>query len=82
MALDPETIAKISALINVKWRKKDCHLCGANAWVVNGFMSMPLGDKGTELTLGGQIFPCVAVVCGNCGNTHFINGLVAGVVPR
>jgi hypothetical protein len=32
--------------------------------------------------LGGPSYPCVMVVCSNCGYTMFHNAVVIGVVPR
>jgi predicted nucleic-acid-binding Zn-ribbon protein len=80
MALNPAALEKATQFINEKWRSKTCHLCGANNWVINGYVVLSVGDTPLDVVLGGQALPCVAMVCKNCGNTHLINVFVAGMV--
>lgn len=80
MPLDPDAQAKISKFINEKWKSRNCHLCHANTWEVNGFVVLPVGDSPTQMVLGQRVLPTVAVVCRNCGNTHIVNAVVSGLV--
>jgi hypothetical protein len=36
---------------------------------------------GGTLAVGGAIFPVVPLICRNCGNTLFLNAVIANAVP-
>jgi len=84
MALDAQTVAKTVAFINEKWNKKECHLCGSNAWEINGFANVVLGDTTDKIDIGPtvQTLPAITVSCKTCGNTHFINAIFARLVSK
>lgn len=59
-----------------------CSLCGHTKW--------GLSDKIFQLTeftpdgVGAEtsVFPVLVVSCNNCGNTHLINAITAGIVEK
>ena len=70
---------------------KHCNACGGCAWVVEevycierldgpksrvveGILGFPFGSN--------RFFPVLPVWCGKCGNTHFFNAIVLGIVDR
>lgn len=75
-----EEHAKITAFINTKWRSRACHLCQANDWEISVYAVLPIGQSPASMVFGQQVLPCVAVVCKNCGNTHLISAVIAGLV--
>lgn len=52
-----------------------CPLCGSlNDWTVgDGFVTVTVVDAPLKVTLGGESYPLIALVCRNCGNTMFLN---------
>ncbi len=69
--MNKERIEKVAQHVDDKWKDKDCLLCGENGW----------GMAEVEIACipWGRVLPLVASTCGNCGNTVFINAVVAGV---
>lgn len=64
--------------LNEKWSTKVCPMCGCNAWTYDDILCTPLTlGPNNSINLGGKIMPLVPVTCTNCGNTIFINALVA-----
>ena len=57
-----------------------CPLCGQNNWRVTTqvFQAPEFSYKG--LLVGGASFPIIPLTCLNCGNTYFINALVAKLI--
>lgn len=75
MSLDQKAFEKH---INEKWTNKVCPMCGGNNWTYDATMATPLTiGPGKTINLGGKILPLVPVTCSNCGNTIFVNALVA-----
>jgi hypothetical protein len=61
-----------------KWKTSPCPMCGAKQWAVTPKSYELREFYGGNLVIGkGTIFPVIPVVCGNCGNTIFINPVVA-----
>jgi hypothetical protein len=81
MKLSPEQHAKLQAFINSKWRHGSCQVCGQNSWGLNDIVFELRAFQGGSLIIGGQspIYPVCTIACNNCGNTIFINALVAGL---
>ena len=64
--------------IKKKWPTKVCPMCGCNTWTYDDTLCTPLTlGPNNSINLGGKIMPLVPVTCTNCGNTIFINALVA-----
>jgi translation initiation factor 2 beta subunit (eIF-2beta)/eIF-5 len=60
---------------------KPCAVCGKHDWLLQDkFANIPLvsDPSGNRLPQYAPMMPNVALVCQNCGNTHFINLLVLG----
>lgn len=70
----------LAAYINEKWANSNCRLCNQNKWSTEGYINLSISPN-AGLVLGGPALPTVAVICMNCGNTVFINALVAGIGP-
>jgi ribosomal protein S27AE len=62
-----------------KWPGKSCPMCGGEKWIVGDDMYAVCMFANGALQLGGKMFPMVSVVCGNCGFTVWINGIVSGL---
>lgn len=65
-----------------KIRATVCPLCGNNRWNINEhvFQAIEFDYKG--IILGGAAYPVFPLTCANCGNTYFINALVADVIDE
>jgi predicted nucleic-acid-binding Zn-ribbon protein len=59
--------------LHQKWTQ-NCPYCGNHEWRV----STPFELSRTD---GKALSPHFAVMCTNCGQTAFINAIVAGIVP-
>lgn len=59
---------------------RPCAVCGHTKWIVGDDTVTPtLVGHGGGIILGGKIYPSVPFICGNCGNTHFLNTIVMGL---
>ena len=55
-----------------------CPRCGSANWeLAEGFIALSLSDEPQNVTLGGQVIPTVAMICGKCGfvSTHAAGAL-------
>lgn len=54
-----------------------CSACGQTTWslVPTGFIPLHMSTK----TLGRDVMPCVALLCGTCGHTMLFNLFTLGV---
>ena len=60
-----------------------CTLCGNNNWSVSDTIFQALEFDAGGLRLGGtDSYPIIPITCSKCGNTIFINALVAGLVDQ
>jgi hypothetical protein len=66
--------------INKKSLNKGCEVCGQNHWGVSTDVVTPIVLKNNSFQLGGTSYPSVVVICNNCGNTKFINAVLAGLI--
>lgn len=59
-----------------------CPLCGNNNWTISDqvFQALEFDFKG--LPLNGASYPIVPLTCTQCGNTYFINALIAGLIEK
>jgi hypothetical protein len=55
-----------------------CPLCGYAEMSAEGLVAHELSQP----TVFANVLPSVALVCMHCGNTLFINAVVAGVIPE
>ena len=75
---------KLIQTLSTKWNTKCCPMCGCNSWsVANKIFELREFNDGNFI-IGGHtsIHPVIPIVCDNCGNTIFINPLVAGVIKK
>lgn len=66
-------------------RKKNipvCQLCGHNEWTISSKIFQLLEFDTNGLILGGATYPVVPITCNHCGNTLFINAIVAGLIDK
>lgn len=72
---------KLIKHINSTWMTKTCPYCGKNDWNLgdNIVSAINIGDN-KELCIGGKFQPLIPVTCNVCGNTVFVNALVAKAV--
>lgn len=60
----------------------NCPLCGNNNWTITDRV-LQLTEFRTENVEGtNTLFPVIPLTCQNCGNTYFINVLVAGLIDK
>lgn len=57
-----------------------CAICGERKWVVldNLLEVKPFPDESMWGT--GPVYTYVGLMCSNCGNTHFLNAVLSGVL--
>lgn len=69
---------------------KGCPCCGDQHFTTHAFISTeittqpfkPVDLAGLAAMLRGNVLPLAAVECANCGDTRFVNLVIAGVVGR
>jgi hypothetical protein len=65
---------RVLAALNRKIPQPTCPLCGVSSWAVqDGIFTFHQEIKTQYVSSIGRGLPCAALVCQNCGNTHFIN---------
>jgi hypothetical protein len=77
MKFSPQVGQQIIFAINAKMpgmTLSPCPLCRTTAWeLLDAFVAFSIAPEPQAIVLGGQILPCVALICKTCGNTHFLN---------
>lgn len=59
-----------------------CPLCLQNEWNMSSKVFQLLEFDTSGLTLGGPTYPVLPITCSHCGNTLFINALIAGLIDQ
>ena len=76
--MDEPQRERVTKWLEEKWQDHPCAVCGVDDWSA----SDPVAVKPyPEDFLGASIVPLIPVVCRNCGNTHFLNAVIAGLFP-
>ncbi len=60
-----------------------CALCGSDLWDVSEYLWSPVEadpESGYAMPLSEAAMPMVALVCGACGHTHWLNAMKLGIV--
>lgn len=58
-----------------------CPLCGDRGWAILADFLKVTSFSASSLTGFGDVaYPCFGVICNNCGNTHFVNAIKAGLL--
>ena len=71
---------EIIDFIHDRWRNSLCPMCGGDEWSISDKVFELREFNEGNIVLGGPnsaITPVIPVTCRNCGNTVFINALVA-----
>lgn len=61
-----------------------CSCSGKNWLLSDSIFELREFNQGA-LILGGEsssVFPVIAVTCGSCGNTHFFNAILLGLIEK
>ena len=79
----PEKQKKAIAWLDEKWpiEKRGCEICGSKVWSISTDFITPLIFEG-NIHLGGRAYPCVGVICQNCGNTKCFNAVKMGLLEE
>lgn len=59
-----------------------CQLCNNNEWEISTKLFQLLEFDTNGLVLGGDAYPVVPITCNHCGNTLFVNAIVAGLIDK
>ena len=61
-------------------QSRTCQMCGTSGWILaDGWVFLSLTESLGNLRIGGPGLPCIALSCGNCGDTHLFNALILGL---
>jgi RNase P subunit RPR2 len=82
MKLTEEQQRKFLLNINAMWKHKLCNICGTHDWTLTDIIfELREFNNGDHVIGEGKVFPVVPITCKKCGNTHFINPYIFGVIP-
>jgi hypothetical protein len=60
-----------------------CSVCGERHWLLlEHLIFAPVYYPRGTIVNGGPNYPCVGMLCTNCGNTQFLNAVMIGVDER
>lgn len=60
-----------------------CPICSERRWMlIDHFIDLPIYRGGNVVIGGGPSYPSVGLLCQNCGNTHFINAVISGILSE
>lgn len=59
-----------------------CSLCGNNNWTISDQVFQAIEFDFDGIRIGGASYPMVPLTCTTCGNTYFINALVADLIEK
>ena len=75
---------KLIKFINGKWQGRACPMCGIGKWVVTDkiFELREYNDGNLVVGKNCSVVPVVPIICENCGNTIFVNAMIAEAVEE
>jgi hypothetical protein len=82
MILTDEERKKINDFLEKNWASpQNCSVCHKNSWNISPEVFELRSFHGGSMVIGGKsgIVPFIFITCDNCGNTIFINALIAGL---
>lgn len=82
MILTEEERKKINDFLEIKWKSPhNCSICHKNSWNISKevFELRPFYGGGLKMLSPSVVAPVIIITCANCGNTIFINALIAGL---
>ena len=68
---------KVTDFLKKKINAPNCPLCGSKDWNIMTRVFQAIEYNGGSSEKGNQAIPIMPLTCMNCGNTYFINALVA-----
>jgi len=73
----------IQALQNKLGPPRPCVMCGHIEWqVADKYIVLSASPNPSQVSIGGQVFPFITLICNNCGNTQFLNLLKLGFTTQ
>lgn len=72
---NPALLDQAVQWLQEKWGNRPCPYCGHIEWEVG--TPLEIGLSGGE-----AMSPTFPVMCGNCGQTAFVNAILAGLLPE
>lgn len=63
-----------------KIRGPICPLCGEQDWNVTAKVFQVTEFHYNKMQIGGPAIPIIPITCSNCGNTYFVNALIAKLI--
>ena len=75
---------KLIRFLQEKWQGRTCPMCQHGNWNVSEqvFEMREFNDGNLRLGGNSSILPLIPVTCSKCGNTIFVNAIVAGLVKN
>jgi hypothetical protein len=74
--VDPQTIVIqqriIQRMVERGAASPTCPICGHNTWMLGSYVMLPVTPNPNQMRIGTS-YPCIAVICRTCGNTHLLN---------
>lgn len=79
---DKESQQKALKWLKEKWprEKQKCECCDHNKWTIAQHLIYPL-SLGDRIYSKEETYPCVLIVCKNCGNSKLFNAVIMEVLP-
>lgn len=59
-----------------------CPLCKKGQWIVTPDIFFLSEYQSTKFGIGGKAYPVLPIVCDVCGNTIFINAIIANLIDK
>ena len=83
MKLTPDQREKVTkAIHNFGLSFRPCPVCAQTQWIVAESIYELREFEGGNLTVGGPIYPVIAILCNICSNTILLNALRLGVIQQ
>jgi hypothetical protein len=82
--LSEEERARASQWIdnNFKYNIPNCPFCRDNRWqLFDDFLELRRFHHG-DMYFGGDVYPCICLVCVKCGYTALVNAIVSGILEK
>lgn len=85
LSIPPKTKDAIADAINKKIPgSAKCNVCPDGSFMIGDhFVSLLVtsGESSGGTIIGGPTYPCVMLICGNCGHTRLHNAILLNVLP-
>ena len=78
MPLSKDEQDKIRTILDLKLKHSRCALCQSTSWSLSDeFVPVIAQSDFKSIRFTGSFYPCIAICCNTCGNTHLLNIHVA-----